>query len=249
MADWTSGYVVDVDYTHGFYREQSPTHLGYLCLMQGIQPPGLGTESPGLLRARLRPGPDDEPAGGRQSAIQFYATDFNPSHIAGARSLAQAAKLKNVHFADDSFIEFLDRKELPDFDYITLHGIYSWISPENRQAIVQFIRRKLKPGGIVYISYNAMPGWSSLMPLRRLLLEHAAGLGSKSRAASVSSSLDFAKRLGGLGARYFAQHPNVTARVEDLATKDRKYIAHEYFNDNSTRSTSWTWPGSSPRRS
>jgi SAM-dependent methyltransferase len=233
MAEWTSGYVVDVEYTHGFYREQSPTHLAYLCLMQGLQPPGLGGEPLTYCELGCGQGLTTNLLAAANPQIQFYATDFNPSHIDGARSLAQSAKLRNVHFADDSFVEFLDRKDLPEFDFITLHGIYSWISPENRQAIVEFIRRKLKPGGVVYISYNAMPGWSSLMPLRRLLLEHAAGLGARSRAAAISSSLDFAKRLGGLGAKYFAQNPQVMARVEDLTTKDKKYIAHEYFNDNS----------------
>jgi len=43
---------------------------------------------------------------------------------------------------------------LPDFDYIGLHGIWSWISDENRQVIVDFIRKKLKVGGVLYISYN-----------------------------------------------------------------------------------------------
>ena len=43
--------------------------------------------------------------------------------------------------ASDSFAEFLSRDDLPDFDFITLHGIYSWVSPENRRTIVEFIRR------------------------------------------------------------------------------------------------------------
>lgn len=38
---------------------------------------------------------------------------------------------------------------LPQFDFITLHGIYTWVSRENRQHIVDFIARYLKPGGIV----------------------------------------------------------------------------------------------------
>jgi SAM-dependent methyltransferase len=232
MAEWTSGYVVDVDYTHGFYRELSPTHLSYLCLLQGVHPPGQGTDPLTYCELGCGQGLTTNLLAAANPHIQFYATDFNPSHIAGARHLARSAKLRNVHFADDSFAEFLGRSDLPEFDFITLHGIYSWISPENRQAIVRFIREKLKPGGIVYISYNVMPGWSTLMPLRRLLLEHAASLGSRSRAASISASLDFAKRLGDLNARYFVHNPQVAARVEDLRTKDRNYIAHEYFNND-----------------
>jgi SAM-dependent methyltransferase len=64
---------------------------------------------------------------------------------------------------DESFAEFASR-DLPEFDYIGLHGIWSWISDENRAVIVDFIRRKLKVGGVLYISYNTLPGWAPLPP-------------------------------------------------------------------------------------
>jgi hypothetical protein len=47
-----------------------------------------------------------------------------------------------------------------------LHGIWSWVSEDNRQIILDFIDRKLKPGGVLYLSYNTQPGWSAFMPLR-----------------------------------------------------------------------------------
>lgn len=163
--------------------------------------------------------------------IQFHATDFNPSHVVGAKSLAQAAHLKNVHFYDDSFAEFLDRSHLPDFDFITLHGIYSWISPENRKTIVEFIRRRLKPGGVVYISYNCMPGWASMMPLRRLLLEHTTAQGAQPSGPSrVTNFLELADKLGKLDTRYFTSHPKLANRIEKLKGQNPNYIAHEYLN-------------------
>jgi len=39
----------------------------------------------------------------------------------------------------------LPTHDLPDFDFIGMHGIWSWISEEDRALIVEFIRRKLKP--------------------------------------------------------------------------------------------------------
>jgi len=90
----------------------------------------------------------------------------------------------------------VERSDLPDFDFITLHGIYSWISPENRRTIVEFMRRKLKPGGIVYISYNCMPGWAGMMPLRRLLVEHTLARGSLSARSRASAFLDLADKFG-----------------------------------------------------
>lgn len=230
MTEWTSGYVVDVNYTHGFYRELSPAHLTYMCLLQGVQPPGRGIDPLTYCELGCGQGVTANLLAAANPHVQFFATDFNPSHIAGARSLAQAAKLKNIQLADDSFVEFLERKDLPDFDFITLHGIYSWITPDNRRAIVRFIRERLKPGGVVYISYNTMPGWSAVLPLRRLLLEHAASMGSRPRTTTIAAALEFVNRLSDLKARYFTSQPQLAARLKDLEKKDQNYVAHEYFN-------------------
>lgn len=230
MADWTSGYVVDIDYTHGFYQELTPSYLSFLSLLQGVDAPGLKAGSLAYCELGCGQGFSTNLLAAANPHIEFYATDFNPSHIAGARDLARTAGLSNVHFFDDSFAEFNERNDLPDFDLITLHGIYSWISPENRQHIVQFIRRRLKPGGLVYLSYNTMPGWAAMMPLRRLFVEHAEAQGSGSRAARIKASLSFTERLGALDSRYFAAHPQLAERLKGLSSKNPDYIAHEYFN-------------------
>ena len=56
---------------------------------------------------------------------EVFAADFNPTHIAGARTLADAASLKNVLFREAGFDELLQDTTLPDFDIICLHGVYS----------------------------------------------------------------------------------------------------------------------------
>jgi hypothetical protein len=35
---WTSGYVSDVEYTAGFYPEQSPVLLNFVAVLNGYQP-------------------------------------------------------------------------------------------------------------------------------------------------------------------------------------------------------------------
>ena len=45
MANWSSGYVVDVGYTYGFYRELTPSLLGFMALLQGVQSPDLSGSS------------------------------------------------------------------------------------------------------------------------------------------------------------------------------------------------------------
>ncbi|NYE63759.1 SAM-dependent methyltransferase [Duganella sp. 1224] len=227
--DWTSGYVSDIEYTSGFYREQSPDWLNFVCLLAGIAPVDL--QQPftycelgfgrGLTAQLLAAG---HPAG------QFYAADFNPAHVAGARALAAEAGLTNLTLLENSFEELAQgQAELPQFDFITLHGIYSWVTADNRQHIVRFINRYLKPGGVVYLSYNAMPGWSAALPLQRLLVEYADAFPARSDL-QIKGATEFIAQLEEVQAGYLTAHPGLKARLDSLKTANPHYLVHEYLH-------------------
>lgn len=227
-TSWTDGYVADLSYTHGFYRELTPAILRFAMLARGLRAPsaegplaycelGCGQGFSANLLAAANP------------RVDVHATDFNPAHITGAQALAAAAGTPNVHFYDRSFAEFVDEPGLPAFDIVALHGIYSWISPENRRIVVEFIRRHLKPGGLVYISYNTLPGWASAMPLRRLFAEHAATTGGP-LAPRIDQALDFAQRVMDAGALYARANPGIKERLGQIRGQSRNYLAHEFFN-------------------
>ena len=80
---------------------------------------------------------------------------------------------KPLALFEDSFEDMSRRDDLPQFDIIALHGIWSWINDASRAAIVDIALRKLKPGGALYISYNVTPGWSPGIPLRILMADFA----------------------------------------------------------------------------
>lgn len=228
MADWTHGYVAEIDYTHGFYRELTPAILTTAALARGYATPDL-SQPLAYCELGCGQGFSTNLLAAANPNIEFYATDFNPNQIAGARRLADAAGSTNVHFSDAAFDEYLADPTLPNFDFITLHGIYSWVSAENRAVIVEFIRRKLKPGGLVYISYNALPGWASAMPMRRLLIEHA-GITGGPLPARIEKAIVFSQRLEEAKVRYFAATNGIGERLKGVAGHNRNYLAHEYFN-------------------
>ena len=155
MSDWTSGYVADIGYTFGYYAELNPLRLKLAFLNAGIVYPEVGAACElGFgqgLSANIH---------ASASVTQWHGTDFNPAQAGFARELAVASG-SGAKLYDDAFSDFCNRNDLPDFDYIGVHGIWSWISDENRAVIVDFIRRKLKVGGVVYISYNTLPGWAA----------------------------------------------------------------------------------------
>ena len=230
MSTWADGYVNDIEYSSHYYRELSPTHLNFAVLGQAIRPPSNG---PGSTYCELGCGQGlgSIIVAATHPHMKVWGFDFNPAHISNAKRLVADAQLENVTFEDHSFEQLLalPAGSLPEFDYIALHGIYSWISPENRNHIVRFIDRHLKPGGLVYVSYNCMPGWSVSAPMQRLIREHAVQAPDRSDR-QVEAALAFARKLMEAKAGYFEQNPLVGKRLERLPTTDRRYLAHEYLN-------------------
>ncbi|MRX07760.1 methyltransferase domain-containing protein [Pseudoduganella sp. FT25W] len=227
--DWTAGYVSDIEYTSGFYREQSPAWLNFVCLLNGVEPVALDQPFT-YFELGFGRGLTAQLLAGANPMGQFYAADFNPAHVAGARALAREAQLPNLTLLENSFAELAEGQvTLPQFDYITLHGIYSWVTAENRRHIVNFIGRYLKPGGVVYISYNAMPGWAPALPLQRLLVEYADAFPNRSDV-QLKGATEFIGQLEAAQAAYMAGNPSLKIRLDSLRTANPHYLVHEYLH-------------------
>jgi SAM-dependent methyltransferase len=232
MAKWDEGYVTDVAYTSNFYREITPVWLAATSLLLGHRSPdltkpfsyadlGCGNGFTTLVVAATCPHAD------------VWGFDFNPAHVEFANRLAEQAGLGNVRFVESSFagLDTAPDGVLPDFDFMVSHGVLSWISQENRQHLIGGVTKRLKPGGLVYLSYNVTTGWSAMVPVRRLM--RMLTLASPERTdIAVPGVLDFVDRLKGAGALFFQAHPNLESRLTDVRKQDARYIAHEYLNED-----------------
>lgn len=226
MTDWTSGYVSDIGYTFGYYTELNPLRVRLAFLNAGLVCPEFGTA------CELGFGQGVSTAlHAAASVVQWHGTDFNPSQAAYAQELA-AASGTGAGLYDEAFDEFAQRADLPQFDYIGLHGIWSWISDENRQVIVEFIKKKLKVGGVLYISYNTLPGWGTFAPMRHLMTEHAEVLGIEGRGivSRIDGALEFADKMLATNPAFSRANPLVGDRLKQMKEHNRHYLAHEYFN-------------------
>jgi SAM-dependent methyltransferase len=221
------GYITDIEYVHGVYRELGPSALNLVLLIQSLEPIAL---EQGFTYCDLGCGQGESvnlfaachPEG------EFHGIDFNAAHIEGARALARQAELDNITFWEASFAD-LGALGLPDFDFVVLHGIFSWVGDENRRLVLEFLRTKLKPGGVVFLSYNSLPGWSLHAPLRQLLSSYAETL-TGPLEQRVDESLAFVGRLKEAEASVFARNPSSAEFFDYICTLPRNYVAHEFFN-------------------
>ncbi len=230
MTSWTAGYVAEIDYTHGYYREMSPAFLE-LALLSKLQAHRIA-RPPRYLELGFGQGLSlnihAAACGG-----EFWGTDFNPSQAGNARELA-AASGAQLRILDSSFSELAARDDLPEFDIIALHGIWSWISDENRRVIVDIARKHLAVGGVLYVSYNTTPGWSAAIPLRHLLMLHVdlASGEAQGLVPRIDAAINFAQSVVDSNALYFRANPVVAERLKAVKTQNRHYLAHEFFNSD-----------------
>lgn len=231
-AKWTSGYVSDVAYTLGFYRELAPSFLNYVCIANGVQ--GIAA-SRRLRYCELGCGRGYGTAllAAANPDIDFVGVDFNPTHVGEARALVARAQIPNAAFVETSFGDAGRSADplLAEFDIIASHGVYSWVGQDVRNDIHELIRGKLVSGGVAYISYNTMPGWASAVPIQRLLKEFADRAAGES-LARIAGGRAVLKELVEKSSAYISQNPSVKTRLAAMERQDQNYLVHEFLHDH-----------------
>lgn len=221
------GYVTDTTYADRFFRELSPAWLNYVAALNGTAPRpldapfrylelGSGFATSSVVNAAAFP------------HAAFDAYDLNAAHVEGGRAYAAQLGVTNITLHAAAFDDLLTRA-LDPYEFIVLHGVYSWVDVRTRGVLRQLIGRLLAPGGLLYVSYNALPGWSAELPLRRLLVELAAGeVGTAGERADAAALRVDALRQANV--RYFSANPAAGAAVEAYARGEGRYLAHEFMN-------------------
>lgn len=231
MTAFQDGYLTEIAYPHHVHPELSPGWLAAVLQALGQRAPRLDQRfrycelgcGQGLNIALLAAA---NPAG------QFLGVDFNARHIEHGRQLASSAQLNNLTYQQASFAEAGD-EEGEGFDFIVLHGVYSWVSADNRAAIRRFIDKRLKPGGVLYLAYMSHPGMSAFVSAQRFLWQTAQGLVGTPQQR-LRGALDALGQWQAAGAGYFIEHPDVAKRLARADEEDLAFLAHELLCEHWT---------------
>jgi len=224
------GYVTDVAYVPGFYPQMSPVAIRYVAALNGVIPPqtadhfrflelgcGLGRCLTTLAAAHPRG--------------EFVGVDLNPDHTAAVARDIAAGELDNARIITADFGHLPD--DLGVFDFIALHGVYSWVAPNVRDEILAAARERLAPGGLLLVSYNAMPGWAHLQPIRGILRQYA-DLRQGDSVQRIRDAVAYLVFMREKHAKYFEDNPRAASYVDALVKQDPRYLVHEYMNEHWT---------------
>lgn len=210
--------------------ETHPDHLGAIGALLGIETAAaegcrvleLGAASGGNLIPMAYHLPDSE----------FLGVELSAGQAARGQALISNLGLKNCRLLHQDLLS-LDpdpARGLGTFDYILVHGVYSWVPASVQEHILRLCGGLLSPRGIAYVSYNVLPGWHSRGMLRDMLLEHCRG------AESPRERIVKARELLGLLAAGLAGDARPEAEVlrrelEYLGGARTSYLYHEYLEE------------------
>ena len=94
---------------------------------------------------------------------------------------------------------------------------------------MDIVRDRLKTGGIVYLSYNCLPGWSEMAPLRRLLYDTIYN-DSGPILSRLKRAFAFIVKFKNANPLYFKDTPKSKILWDIMIKENPHYVAHEYLN-------------------
>lgn len=224
-TNWNHGYYASEGYEYGYHVRNSPAYIQWACTMQGVRAPkshftyldlGCGQGLNLIMHAVAHP------------ESKFIGIDFMPTHIAHARNLAEKLELTNITFIEGDFLDLAKNPQgIAEVDYAMAHGISAWVSREVRQAMWELVGKVLKPGGIVYNSYNAYPFWFTMAPFQHLVMELGGDIAGEQAIKTALSKMQLIKEAG---SPIFSTLPALESRLDNLIKQDTAYLVQEYNN-------------------
>jgi SAM-dependent methyltransferase len=232
MTRWSHGYLAEAPYTFSYHSVQSPGHIAWVCAMAGVawNPPRDLT----VLDIGCGRGLTVNVLAASNPSWNMIGIDYNPAHVAEAQELAEKAGLANAGFAEVDLATIADAEidQLPMFDAVSLHGVWTWVADPVRAGILRILSRRLKPGGVCYVGYNALPGFGHDAALQRLVRAFAASERVGDPERRVLAAIEQVKRLAATRPVNLPATPLLKRLTETGSPLDATYLAHEFLTEH-----------------
>lgn len=221
----------DLMYESGAFPQTAINNLEARARLMGLQPAPaanakvleLGCSMGGNIITQALYYPDAE----------FVGIDLSGRQVAQGNAIIEKMGLKNVRLEEKDILTV--DESFGKFDYIIVHGIWSWVPDAVKDKIFSICRNNLTEHGIAYISYNVYPGWKRQEQLREIMYFAGRDVLEEPLEARTRKGLDALKALAeilendkGLGGG------GKLPAMQKILNHNFYYIAHEYmeaFND------------------
>lgn len=223
-----------VPYVSKPFPQSQPARLAALAHLFALTPPDVTRAS--TLELGCAAGGNIIPLALRFPFARFRGIDLTERHVRDGQARVEQLGITNVSIeqGDIGALE-LGRER---FDYIVCHGVYSWVRPAVREAILRICAAHLADDGVAYISYNVLPGWQQRGIIRDMMIYHAGVDGEPgmriAKARWVLDNIANASRQNSPYGEMLREEARMLARMEDAYILG-EFLAEEnapcYFRD------------------
>jgi SAM-dependent methyltransferase len=169
----------------------------------------------------------------RYPGSRFVGIDIANTHVEMAQRVADKLALKNLDLrvGDIATCDI----NTGAYDYIVCHGVYSWVSEDVQRRILEVCKAALSPNGVVFLSYNVLPGWRQRGLIRDIMMYGASLESSDEPELKLQSAARFLglvassrKKKDDLYGRYLQE------AIARLQGSDSSYLFHEFLEENNS---------------
>ena len=160
----------------------------------------------------------------------FTGIDLSGVQIEHGKELINSMGLTNITLLEKNIMDIDD--DFGTFDYIIVHGIWSWVPDIVKDKILSICNHNLSDRGIAYVSYNTYPGWKRLEQLRDIMLyseKHASTTSLQDRTAYTKQVLQLIQETMKIDERSHTKSSYKIPSIDNVLKANNYYVGHEYL--------------------
>lgn len=217
----------ELPYEQIAFPETSPRWLTLLARLYGSPSAALSLGS--IIEIGCGPGLNACTIARLTPETHVIGLDLSQQHISLAEATRARVGAKNVSFIRcDIGTHHLAPASA---SVVIAHGIFSWVPRGIQQRILAEATSALIPNGLLYLSYNTLPGWALRGVVRQLMLANA--IENEPLTTKVLRSQAELKQLAPLLQQQSQGiAPLLLNEIQRVGNSPLTYIAHEYLAPN-----------------
>ena len=198
-----------------------PDRLATVAAFLGLHPPAVAQCR--VLEVGCSDGSNLIPMALGLPSAQFVGCDLSERALAAGRRRIAELGLTNIALVQEDLAAFSPSHG--SFDYIIAHGVYSWVPPEVRDALLALGGKRLTSNGVMFVSYNALPGCRIRQVAWDILRAHVEHIDEP--RARLDEARRLARILGEAGRVWQEADEAVRAEFRVIASRSDSVLYHD----------------------
>lgn len=216
-----------VPYPSHPFRQSHPERLAAVGHLFGLKPAPI--DSCRVLEIGCAAGGNLIPMAEALPGSQFVGIDLSRKQIESGQKNIATLNLQNIEL---KYLNCTDVDEsLGKFDYVIVHGVFSWVPPDVQEKIFEICHNHLTEHGIAYVSYNTFPGWHLRGMIRDMMNYHVRNFQDPPRRIQQARALlEFLAKS--VSADRGAYGMLLNSELQLLRRQSDNYLYHEHLEKN-----------------